>query len=221
MELLYRPLPLGPAIAGWIVLLPLAWLAARRALPELLRARAVEQHAFLAAALACGFLWSLQIEGGGTRFAMLGGPLVALVCGRERAVLALLAALAGHMAFTAGAWINAGVNGLLLAALPAWLVTALQRQIEARLPRNLFVFIIGSGLAATLVTAACTALALQGVAVATIAPAAARSDTVAYALLLSWAEALVSGMIFSSLVIFVPQVVRTYRQDLYLPERGG
>lgn len=221
MELLYRPLPLMPALAGWVVLLPFAVLAARRALPELVRGRALEQHAFLACAIGCGFLWSLQIEGGGTRFAMLGGPLAALLLGRERAIAALLAALAGHTALAGGAWTNFGVNGVLLALVPAWLVTALQRQIERRLPRNLFVFIIGSGLAATLATLACTALALQATAVATIAPAAARADTVAYALLLSWAEALVSGMIFSSLVIFLPAVVRTYRQDVYLPRREG
>ncbi|MCX7901410.1 MAG: hypothetical protein N2483_03800, partial [Burkholderiaceae bacterium] len=183
MELLYRPLPMPLAIAGFIGLLPLTLLAALRALPSLLRAPALQQHAFLAVAIGCGFLWSLQIEASGARFSMLGAPLAALLLGRDRALLAL------------------------------------QRQIERRLPPNLFVFIIGNGLAATLATLACMTLALRGLAALTIAPAL-QDDTLAYALLLSWAEALVSGMIFSSLVIFIPDVVVTYRQDVYLP-RGG
>ncbi|MCS6945916.1 MAG: energy-coupling factor ABC transporter permease [Sutterellaceae bacterium] len=219
MELLYRPLPMPLAIAGFIGLLPLTLLAALRALPSLLRAPALQQHAFLAVAIGCGFLWSLQIEASGARFSMLGAPLAALLLGRDRALLALLAALTGHLALAGGAWTNVGVLGLLLAAVPAWLMPFLQRQIERRLPPNLFVFIIGNGLAATLATLACMTLALRGLAALTIAPAL-QDDTLAYALLLSWAEALVSGMIFSSLVIFIPDVVVTYRQDVYLP-RGG
>ncbi len=45
------------------------------------------------------------------------------------------------------------------------------------------------------------------------------SDYVGYSLLLAWGEALLSGMIFSALVIFLPQVVLTYREDSYLPPR--
>ena len=35
--------------------------------------------------------------------------------------------------------------------------------------------------------------------------------------LLAWSEAIVSGMLFSALVIFLPSIVLTYRRDLYLP----
>jgi uncharacterized membrane protein len=38
-----------------------------------------------------------------------------------------------------------------------------------------------------------------------------------YALMLAWGEAVVSGMIFSSLVIFRPGVVLTNREETYLP----
>jgi uncharacterized membrane protein len=44
-------------------------------------------------------------------------------------------------------------------------------------------------------------------------------EHLSYSLLLAWGEALVSGMIFSALVIFLPQTVLTYRQDTYLPPR--
>jgi len=44
-------------------------------------------------------------------------------------------------------------------------------------------------------------------------------DHLAYSLLLAWGEALLSGMLFSALVVFLPQAVLTYRQDVYLPPR--
>ena len=40
---------------------------------------------------------------------------------------------------------NLGVAAVVLALLPAWLATALQRRVERWLPRHLFVFIIGNG----------------------------------------------------------------------------
>jgi uncharacterized membrane protein len=152
---------------------------------------------------------------------MLGVALFSLLFGRARAVLGLLAALVVHATFTGGAWANLGVNGLLFAALPAWIATALQRQIEARLPKNLFIFIIGNGMFVALVTTAVTSVVqlLAALAIAVPATFVNFGAHVGYALLLAWGEALVSGMIFSALVVFRPGVVLTYRQDLYLPPR--
>jgi uncharacterized membrane protein len=119
---------------------------------------------------------------------------------------------------TAGAWINFGINGLLLAVLPALTAGALQRLIERRLPKNVFVFIIGNGMFVTLAATALTSLVML-LACLPAAPAAAGklSEYASYSLLLAWGEALVSGMIFSALVIFWPAVVMTYREDSYLP----
>lgn len=181
------------------------------------------QHAWLAGIVCVAFLWSLPVRSSqGVQFGLLGVALFSLLFGRARAILGLVAALAVHAAFTGGAWGNFGLNGLLLAAFPAWMATALQRWIEARLPKNLFVFIIGNGLVVVLATTAATDIAQLLVATAVAAPAAAEQlpDAIGYALLLAWGEALASGMIFSALVIFRPNVVLTYRQDLYLPPRG-
>lgn len=181
------------------------------------------QHAWLAGIVCVAFLWSLPVGSAqGVQFGLLGAALFALLFGRARAILGLVAALVVHAALTGGAWSNLGLNGLLFAAFPAWMATALQRGIEARLPKNLFVFIIGNGLFVVLATTAATSTAQLLVAVAFAAPAAAGQfgDAIGYALLLAWGEALASGMIFSALVIFRPKIVLTYRQDLYLPPRG-
>jgi uncharacterized membrane protein len=96
----------------------------------------------------------------------------------------------------------------------------LQKQIELRLPKNLFVFIIGNGLFVTLAVTAATSTAIV-VICGLLRPAAAGAEQLTFALLLAWGEAMASGMLFSALVIFVPQLVRTYRQNLYLPPWRG
>jgi uncharacterized membrane protein len=119
--------------------------------------------------------------------------------------------------FTAGSWVNLGVNATLLAVVPAWLATALQRRLE-RLPPNLFIFIIGNGMFVTLLVTAIVSVSF--IALAAFADGTPVSgDLFAYSLLLAWGEALLSGMIFSALVVFLPGVVMTYRQDVYLPPR--
>lgn len=222
MALLHMPVGTQFAWLAAVLFAPIAlWALASvrgRFLPD-----GAAQHAWLAGIVCVAFLWSLPVKSApGVQFGLLGVALFSLLFGRARAILGLVAALALHAALTGGAWRNFGLNGLLLAAFPAWTATALQRWIETCLPKNLFVFIIGNGLFVVLVTTAATSVAQLLVAAAVVAPSAAAQlgEAIGYALLLAWGEALASGMIFSALVIYRPNVVLTYRQDLYLPPRG-
>lgn len=221
-----QTVPTELAVVGWslfsaliiLALRPLAAATARRAfLPH-----SIQQHAWLAGMVALGVLWSLPIRvGGGLQFAMIGVSLYALLFGYARALLGSAVALLGLTALTDGAWAGIGLQGLVAIALPAALATALQRLIAANLPRQLFVFIIGNGLFVTLIASGCTSVAMLLLQIA-LAPGEApnASELIGYALLLAWGEALASGMIFSALVIFRPQIVMTYTQDDYLPPRG-
>ena len=220
MNLLYDTAPLTLVVLGWVVVLPwtaLSLLGVRRQfLPS-----AVAEHAWLAAIVATAFLWVLHVHSPvGLDFGLLGGALFTLVFGRARAILGLLAALALHTLLTGGSWLNFGINGTLLAVFPACAASLLQRLIERWLPRNIFVFIFGNGLFVTLVvTALASALLLAAEAAAAHAAPRQLNEHLAFSLLLAWGEALVSGMIFSALVVFLPQTVLTYRQDTYLPPR--
>lgn len=218
MSLLHTEAPTALLVSGWvIVLLALArsaWSVRNRFLPT-----ATLQHGWLAAIVAIALLWSLHVRSPtGLDFGLLGSALFALVFGRERAIVGLLAALALYTLLDGGEWRNIGINGVVLAVAPAWLASALQRQIERRLPKNLFVFIIGNGLFVTLVATACASLLIFGVS---ILESAVRprllGDHLAYSLLLAWGEAMISGMLFSALVVFAPRAVLTYHQDMYLP----
>jgi uncharacterized membrane protein len=222
MHILHADLPFALALLGWAVTLAALaqalWHLRRQRLPFLPDGAA--QHGWLAAVVSVTMLWSLHVRSPlGLDFGLLGSALFALVYGRARATLGLLGAAALATALHGGTWLNLGVVGVALAVVPAWLATALQGQIERRLPRNLFVFIIGNGLFVTLVTTAvCSALLLSMAAVELPAMVPV-GDHYAYALLLAWGEALLTGMLFSALVVFAPRAVLTYRQELYLPVR--
>jgi uncharacterized membrane protein len=219
MNLLYDDAPLALVVIGWVVVAP--WLAVsvlavrRRFLPS------AAEHAWLAGIVAIAFLWVLHVRSPvGLDFGLLGGALFTLVFGRARAILGLLAALALHTLMTGGSWLNFGLNGALLAVVPACAASLLQRAIERWLPKNIFVFIFGNGLFVTLlVTALASVLLLAASAAGGPSLPRQLGEHLAYSLLLAWGEALVSGMIFSALVIFLPQAVLTYRQDTYLPPR--
>jgi uncharacterized membrane protein len=220
MNLLHDDAPLALVMLGWIVVIPgvaLSLLAVRRQfLPS-----SVAEHAWLAAIVATSFLWVLHVRSPvGLDFGLLGGALFTLVFGRARAILGLLAALALHTLMAGGSWVNFGITGTLLAVVPACTASLLQRSIERWLPRNIFVFIFGNGLFVTLVvTALASALLLAASLAGAHAAPRQLNEHLAYSLLLAWGEALVSGMIFSALVVFLPQAVLTYRQDSYLPPR--
>jgi uncharacterized membrane protein len=126
----------------------------------------------------------------GLDFGLLGSALVTLVFGRARAVLGLMAALALYTLLESGSWPGFGINAVVMVLFPAWLASALQLNVVQRLPRNLFVFIIGNGLFVTLLTTALTDLLILGLS-ALEAPShgALLGDHVAYALLLAWGEA--------------------------------
>jgi uncharacterized membrane protein len=221
MTLLNAPLASELAWLGWVLLAPFV-LVALRAVRHGFLPDGGQQHAWLAGLVCVAFLWTLQVKlGNGPGFGMLGAALYVLLFGAARGMLGLLLALVLHHGLTDGPWFALGASGLFYAVLPALLTAGLQQVLARWLPKNLFIFIIGNGLFVTLAATAITSIALLlcSRAVASAPSAEPLGDYIGYALLLAWGEALVSGMIFSALVIFTPGIVRTYRQDTYLPPR--
>jgi len=221
MDLLHATVPPALAALGWALLAPCVALALAAVRREFLRGSAA-QHAWFAGVVAIALLWSVQVRiGDGAAFGMLGVALFVLMFGAARGLLGLLAALALHGLLSDAPWSSFGARGLLFALLPAVLAFTLQGALARLLPRNLFVFIIGNGLFVTLATTAATSIAALLAALSLAGAGAHLGHYLGYALLLAWGEALASGMLFSALVIFAPQIVLTYRQDLYLPLRGS
>jgi uncharacterized membrane protein len=222
MTLLHQTAPLALALAGWLALLPPTYRAVAHVhTVGFMPADAAVQHGWLAGVVVLSLVWTLAVPSPiGVEIGLLGSALFAIVFGHARGLLGVLAAIALHTLATDGSWFNFGINALLMAVIPVTLAATLQRAVAHWLPHNIFVFIFGNGLAVTLLTTAIAGVLLVGTAAATLGQGwHAASDHVAAALLLAWAEALVSAMIFCSLVVFLPRTVLTYDQDLYLPPR--
>lgn len=222
MNLLTASLPPDLALLGWSLIVPTLLLSLRAVGGSFLQLGA-QQHAWLAGIVCIALLWTLQVRlGNGPALGMLGAALYVLLFGAARGILGLLLALVLHHALTGSPWLGLGCNGLLFAVLPALVTASLQRALARWLPKNLFIFIIGNGLFVTLVATALTSEVLLLSSFALIAApdtSGHLGEYIGYSLLLAWGEALVSGMIFSALVIFTPRLVLTYREDAYLPPR--
>lgn len=221
MNLVRDDAPLWLALAGWLAL-ALAVAPALAAVRRGFIPRGIAEHAWLGGAVALSMLWRLHVDvAGAPAFGMLGAALYALVFGCARGLLGLLLALVLHVALNGGSWLNFGLNGLLMAALPAAGVTLLRERIERHLPADPFVFMIGNGMFATLFATATTHLAIDG---ACLLARPYRGDVsvgdyLLATLLMSWSEAIVSGMLLSALVVFLPQVVLTFRPERYRRRR--
>lgn len=221
MNLQYDTAPLALAAAGWILLVPALAAAIRTVRRGFLRPGIVE-HAWLGGVVAVALLWMVQVRvGGSPAFGMLGSALFALVFGYSRGLLGLALALLLHTALAGGSWLNLGLNGFLLGIVPAAIATLMRRQIERRLPRNPFVFMIGNGMFATLAATALTRLALIAASLLAgpVHSSVAMGTYMGATMLLAWSEAIVSGMLLSALVVFRPDVVLTFREELYARRR--
>ena len=221
MNLLQQDAPIALALAGWLALAPVLALALRSLRQGFLPSGLLE-HAWLGGAVAIAMLWTLQIKAGGApAFGMLGAGLYALVFGCSRGLIGLVMALLLHTALYQGSWLNLGLNAVLLAVLPAAAATGLRQQVERRLPHDPFVFMIGNGMFSTLGATVLARMAIVGACLIAEPFHAGFSlgEYVGATLLLAWSEAIVSGMVLSALVVFLPQVVLTFRADLYAPKR--
>ncbi len=218
MDFLATPLAPGWAVATSAVALFLAGRAFRRA-PWRLLADGFRLHGWLGASLAVALAWILSAKAlPGLPLHLLATPLVALMFGRE---LALAAAVPAVLA--AWLWRGSEASGLaatwLLAAwLPVTVADGLRRFADARLPRNPFTFIFLAGFFAPGLAFAATALAatLAHGAAGTLPWHRATGEFLPYALLLSWGEAFLTGLLTAIFVVYEPRWMATFDDARYL-----
>jgi uncharacterized membrane protein len=219
MDFHLQTAPFALAAAGWVLFVPALGAALGAVRRGFLPTGAVE-HAWLGGAVGVALLWMLQVRvAGSPAFGMLGSALYAVVFGYSRGLLGLVLALVLHTALAGGSWPNLGLNGVLLAVVPCAIATLLRRQIERHLPRNPFVFMIGNGMLSVFGATALARLVLIGAALlaAPPHPSVTMASYLGATMLLAWSEAIVSGMVLSALVVFRPEVVLTFSEELYAP----
>ena len=223
IDFLNTALPAGWALASFIVAAALLARAVRRA-PWRILAEDFRLHGWIGAAFAIALAWILSARlGGPLTLHLLITPLVALMFGRDLAVVAAIPALAAVLLWRGGDWTGAAATWLLAAWLPATLLDALRRAADRWVPRNPFTFIFLAGFFAPGAAFVATVL------VAAIAHAAAGTapwDRLAegfipFGLLLGWGEAFLSGLLTAIFVVYEPRWMATFDDARYLRPPPG
>lgn len=176
-------------------------------------------NALLGAAVILTLLWSLNAGvSPGLNLHLLGAMATTLIFGPQLALLVLALALAGVTLNGSVEWAAYPINFLVMGIVPV-LVSALYfRVVERWLPRNFFVYIfINAFLGAALIVLVQGAVASLSLFVAGAYPAdKLLSEYLPFFLLLGFAEAWLSGMALTLLVVYRPEWVASFDDKSYL-----
>ena len=198
----------------------LAWCLATAPWRDL--TSSTRQHGWMGLTVALLLAWTMRAPvANGMELHLAGASLAALMFGARLAAVALAVVLA-VLAFTGKvAPESIALQGIAYALLPALLTVAIQRLVEARLPRNVFVYIFVTGFAGTLAANVLGTLAFAGIAwLSGAAPESAQAiDYLSYRLLLCWGESMLTGMLVAVFVAYRPQWMTTFHDEIYLARR--
>ncbi len=164
----------------------------------------------------------------------VGTAWLTLLLGYPRAVVSVTMVTTIEVLLGARPAATLGLDVLLFAVAPAWLMWALASGCRRLLPPNPFVFLIGVGFLGLFASYALPLLAAATIdALALVLPPGAGGAHAAsahaleqhlrlalpYALLLSAGEAWLEGMLTTLLVVFAPRSVRLFDEAYYLARR--
>jgi uncharacterized membrane protein len=221
VDLVDLPFPAFWQAAGLALVLPVlswaAWTAPWRRLQ--LDASA---HVWYASLFCLAGLWSLRASfPSGPSLHLLGVPLFVLVAGPRLALVGSALVLIAATALRGGSWGNYGLNVAVLAIAPTLVTTAALAAAERWLPPHLFVYLFAGaffGAAFAMLGAGGAGLAVASMAGVLPANLSAELSSPLFASL-ALAEATVTGMVITLLVVYHPTWVATYEADRYLGRR--
>jgi uncharacterized membrane protein len=205
---------LGLAFLGWRWLMSGDWR--RLADPR-------QMNLFLGATVMVLALW--QIRTGvrpGLTFHLYGISALTLMFGFWRASFAGALVLLINVVFGRGSLMALGLDMLLQAALPAAVSWSVFRLLERLLPKHFFIYVFGNGFFGA-------ALAVASIGLATTATMALagiysleyllRYYTPYAALLLSWSEAFLTGMVTTMMAVYRPAWLETFDDIKYIQNK--
>lgn len=201
----------------WLLVLPLFW-AVRRAPWAAVRDSNLRQHLLLAAIVAISICWLAEVGvKPGLHLHLLGATLLVLMFGPELALLILFAALLVVSFAGKAGWQALPINTALSVLLPVALAFGIQQRLR-RLPANIFVFVFGHAFFCAAAVMLLTGMVI-GLVLA-VTGAYTWDDLVdqylPYFILMAWAEAFLTGMATTVMVVYLPGWVAAFDDDRYL-----
>jgi len=179
-------------------------------------------NAWLGMIVALILLWNMKAGvKPGLSLHLLGATVFTLCFDWALAFLGLCAVLAGTTLNGVGGWEAFGINALMLGGVGVAVSYGVRRLEKRFLPHHFFIYVFvngffGAGLTVLAVGAAsCLIFMLSGVYSAEYL----FSEYFPYFLLLGFAEAWLSGMLMTLLVVYRPDWVMTFEDALYLKNK--
>ncbi len=205
---------LGLAFLGWRWLMSGDWR--RLAEPR-------QMNLFLGATVVVLALW--QIRTGvrpGLTFHLYGLSALTLMFGFWRASFAGALVLSINVVFGRGSLMALGLDALLQAVLPAAVSWSVFRLLERLLPNHFFIYVFGNGFFGAALAVASIGLATTAMmALAGVYPLdyLLAHYTPYAALLLSWSEAFLTGMVVTIMAVYRPAWLETFDDAKYIQNR--
>lgn len=216
------PDTLLPTGLAWLFNLLLGLLlgyAAWRAPWRLFLSVPARQHLFLAACLLLVLLWGMRAEvGPGLSIHFLGMTAFCLMFGWPLALLGGAIVMAGYSFLGEAGWTTLGINTLLTSSIPALIAHAMLIISRRHMPANFFVYVFVPGfLAAALGVLASTLLGAGLLLLAGVYDATHLGhDYLPYLPLVMLPEAVLNGMVITTLVAIKPDWVATFDDEVYI-----
>lgn len=181
--------------------------------------KGTQLNLLLGFAVGLSLVWSLRAGvKPGLNLHMLGAMAVTLTLGPRLAIVALALALTGITVNGAIEWRAWPINFLLMAVVPVMIAHAIQRLVERRLPPHFFIFIFVIGFAGSALTIILQG-ALSSMAMVLGGAYSAEfliSEYLPYFLLLGFAEGWLSGALITMMVVYRPEWVVAFDDQIYL-----
>lgn len=183
-------------------------------------------HLWFATVLALVLTW--RLDAGirpGLNMHLLGATLFTLMFGRQLAIVGLSLVLAGvtGLAALSGAigWGAYALNALIMVVLPVFFAWAILRAAERWLPPHLFTYVLvvtffGAALTTVIVGAAATLLLGVGGSHPT---SKLLEEFFVPFMLLAFAEAWLTGVLATLMIVFCPGCIGTFDDRRYLVRR--
>jgi uncharacterized membrane protein len=150
MGFLYSTLPLWVAIGGWIVALGTLVLAGWRK-PFKKLANDALQHLWLSTVVTLAVLWAFDIwVQDGAILHLLGATLMVTLFGWALALIGTCVVVVLVALILGAPWEGIGLTMLVLGAVPVALSALIQYALSAKFPHRRSVFILGNGVATSI-----------------------------------------------------------------------
>ena len=176
-------------------------------------------NALFGAAVILTLLWSLNAGVyPGLNLHLLGAMATTLIFGPQLALVVMALALAGVTLNGSTEWSAYPVNLVAMAVVPVAVSAAYSRIVGRWLPKHFFVYIfVNAFIGAALIVLIQGCVASLGLAAAGAYPVdLLLSDYLPFFLLLGFAEAWLSGMTLTLLVVYCPEWVASFDDRSYL-----